>query len=115
MYEYENFDHEINDEDEVDPHYIIGLGKDLNGDQHTFSDNDFHCCSDQVKYRNESMRQQYEQIIQCNKLELFLKESIITQEILMTRTMKLLKKTNDECVKQVIDTAKCKKWKKYLK
>jgi len=56
MYEYENFDHEINDEDEVDPHYIIGLGKDLNGDQHTFSDNDFLCCSDQVKYRNESMR-----------------------------------------------------------
>jgi hypothetical protein len=112
MQNYENFDQEINSDDEIDPHYIIGLGQDLNGDQHTFEVEDVLCCPDHVNYRNEMMRQQYEQIIQCNRLELYLKESLITQKILMTRTMKTLKKTNDECVKQVIDTAKSKKWKK---
>ena len=57
MYQYESFDHDINSDDDIDPHYIIGLGKDLNGNQHSFSEVDVSCCNDHVKYRNEMMRQ----------------------------------------------------------
>ena len=52
MYQFENFDHEINTDDEIDPEYIIGLGKDANGDQHTFDEEDIICCGDHLEYRN---------------------------------------------------------------
>lgn len=55
MYHYENFDQEINSDDEIDTEYVIGLGKDLNGDQHTLYDKDILCCMDHEKYLNEIM------------------------------------------------------------